>query len=70
MTIKIDDISEMPTDQGAKTIYYTIPGGNHAYFGKYGEQSGDGTATITREEQIKELVKILQKWFDSYEWDD
>ena len=28
-----------------------IPGGNHAYFGNYGEQRGDGAATITREEQ-------------------
>ncbi len=28
-----------------------IAGGNHGYFGNYGEQSGDGKATITREEQ-------------------
>jgi flagellar basal body-associated protein FliL len=28
-----------------------IEGGNHAYYGNYGEQKGDGTATITREEQ-------------------
>lgn len=28
-----------------------IEGGNHAYFGNYGEQDGDGTAAITREEQ-------------------
>jgi len=68
--IKIDDLDKMPTDQGAKTIYYTIPGGNHAYFGKYGEQSGDGTATITRSEQVVKFVKMLQKWFDSYGWDD
>ncbi len=26
-------------------------GGNHAYFGNYGEQDGDGQATISREEQ-------------------
>ncbi|MCQ2468026.1 MAG: alpha/beta hydrolase [Clostridia bacterium] len=29
-----------------------IPGGNHAYFGVYGEQRGDGEATITNDEQI------------------
>ena len=29
-----------------------IDGGNHAYFGDYGEQKGDGKAAITREEQI------------------
>lgn len=28
-----------------------IAGGNHAYFGNYGEQEGDGTASISREEQ-------------------
>ncbi len=30
-----------------------IPGGCHAYFGMYGTQEGDGTPTITNEEQIK-----------------
>ena len=30
-----------------------IPGGCHAYFGMYGAQEGDGTPTITNEEQIK-----------------
>ena len=30
-----------------------IEGGNHAYFGAYGEQKGDGAATLTREEQIR-----------------
>lgn len=29
-----------------------IPGGCHAYFGMYGTQEGDGTPTITNEEQI------------------
>jgi len=28
-----------------------IAGGNHAYFGNYGEQDGDGIAAITREDQ-------------------
>lgn len=30
---------------------YCIEGGNHAYFGNYGEQKGDGAAKISREEQ-------------------
>ena len=29
-----------------------IEGGNHAYFGDYGSQSGDGGASISQEEQI------------------
>ena len=32
---------------------FIIPGGNHAYFGVYGEQSGDGTPTISNKEQIE-----------------
>ena len=36
-----------------------IPGGNHAYFGMYGEQDGDGRATITNDAQIfYTMVKI------------
>lgn len=31
---------------------YIIDGGNHAYFGMYGEQKGDGAATISNTEQI------------------
>lgn len=31
---------------------YVIEGGNHAYYGMYGEQNGDGAATITVKEQI------------------
>ena len=29
-----------------------LEGGCHAYFGMYGAQKGDGTPTMTREEQI------------------
>ena len=38
------------------TTIYEIAGGNHAYFGYYGEQKGDGTATITREKQHAETT--------------
>ena len=30
---------------------YVIDGGNHAQFGSYGEQEGDGDSTISREQQ-------------------
>ena len=39
-------------------IEEVIEGGNHAYYAHYGEQEGDGTATITREEQ-QEIVLDL-----------
>jgi len=38
------------------TAFVEIDGGNHAYFGWYGEQSGDNPATITREEQQSIVV--------------
>ena len=44
---------------------YIINGGNHACFGNYGEQKGDGKATITKDEQInitvKQIVKFIEK---------
>ena len=42
--------------------YYTehvIEGGNHAQFGSYGQQNGDGMATITPEEQIQETIQVI-----------
>ncbi len=38
---------------------YIIEGGNHAYFGNYGEQKGDGKANITKEEQWQETVDYI-----------
>ena len=32
---------------------HVIPGGNHAYFGIYGTQKGDGKATVSNREQIE-----------------
>ena len=39
-----------------ETQYLIIAGGNHAQFGNYGEQSGDGVATIGREAQYAQLI--------------
>ena len=55
-----DNKSNLPDD-------YTeiiIDGGCHAYFGMYGAQDGDGTPTMTNEEQIhltvEEIVKMME----------
>lgn len=40
-------------------IESVIDGGCHAYFGSYGEQSGDGIPTISREEQIRLTVEAI-----------
>lgn len=44
---------------GAVPNQHVIEGGNHAYFGNYGEQDGDGTAAITREEQQRQTVEEI-----------
>ena len=38
---------------------YVIEGGNHAQFGSYGPQKGDGTALIPAEQQIDETVRAI-----------
>jgi Alpha/beta hydrolase family len=40
----------------SSTKYIVINGGNHAQFGNYGVQSGDNPATITLEDQQKQIV--------------
>lgn len=39
-----------------------IEGGNHAQFGNYGLQPGDGTATVSREEQQRQAVEAITPW--------
>ncbi len=39
-----------------------ISGGNHAYFGNYGEQKGDGAAAITRDEQQRRTVEEILRF--------
>ena len=44
---------------------FVIDGGNHAFYGVYGTQNGDGKATITNEEQIKitaqKIIEFINK---------
>lgn len=41
------------------TNVYVIDGGNHAQFGNYGPNEGDGEATITADEQQDEAVELI-----------
>ena len=41
------------------TVEIVIEGGNHANYGYYGQQEGDGDATITREAQIEAVVNMF-----------
>lgn len=43
------------------TIREVIQGGNHAQFGDYGPQPGDGTATIPAEEQQQQAADLTAR---------
>lgn len=43
----------------AETRLVVIEGGNHAQFGDYGPQRGDGTATIGRDEQQRQAAAAI-----------
>lgn len=43
----------------ADAVEVVIEGGNHAQFGSYGPQKGDGNPAISREEQVQETVRAI-----------
>ncbi|MBI5300738.1 MAG: alpha/beta hydrolase [Chloroflexi bacterium] len=51
-----DKILGARTRLPAATKFIAIEGGNHAQFGWYGAQSGDGAATLAREQQQEQIV--------------
>ncbi|MDO4532468.1 MAG: alpha/beta hydrolase [Coriobacteriia bacterium] len=51
----------LPTD----TTEVIIQGGNHAQFGEYGEQNGDGAPAISAEEQRKQAADALVDWMNA-----
>lgn len=49
------DCTNLPAD----TIEIILEGGCHAQFGSYGPQDGDGTPTISGEEQIRQTAEAI-----------
>jgi hypothetical protein len=49
------------------TRWFPIDGGNHAQFGWYGEQPGDGAASISREQQQEQIVTATVELLQSLE---
>ena len=49
----------------ATTTFVQVEGLNHAGFGNYGVQSGDGVATITSAEARDEITAALVGYFDA-----
>ena len=50
-----DNSDKLPAD----STEYVINGGNHAGFGSYGPQEGDGEATISQDEQVSETAEFI-----------
>lgn len=57
--ISVEEIEASATNLPTNTNFVEIVGGNHAQFGYYGTQSGDGEASISREKQIGQTVEII-----------
>ena len=54
--INWDDYAQFKSTWPASVKEVMIEGGNHSQFGDYGEQRGDGEATISAEEQIRQTL--------------
>ncbi len=51
---------ERPSDyEPAGAREHVIEGGNHAQFGSYGPQQGDGEPLVSAEEQVEETVTAI-----------
>ncbi|MGM0523292.1 MAG: alpha/beta fold hydrolase [Bacillota bacterium] len=65
VTASKDGILDWETYEDSKvllpdnTTYITIEGGNHANFGSYGTQAGDGKSDVTRMSQHAEIQNIF-----------
>lgn len=53
----LDDIANSRERLPASTTFVEITGGNHAGFGWYGQQNGDGVATLSKAEQQDQIVQ-------------
>ncbi len=51
-------LSRLPVD----TVVSVIEGGNHAQFGDYGPQSGDGEAAVSRAEQQRQTADAIVRF--------
>ena len=57
--LKMEKIEEGRNFAPEDYLEFSIAGGNHAQFGNYGAQSGDGRALISREEQQRTAVEYI-----------
>ena len=61
LVLNLDEYEKNRENVAADTCEIVIEGGNHAQFGSYGAQKGDGEARITPEEQREETVQAIME---------
>ena len=59
--LNMNKIEESRAYMPANYTEICIEGGNHAQFGNYGVQKGDGVASVSREEQQNQTVEAIYK---------
>ena len=59
--LNMDKIEESRAYMPTNYTEICIEGGNHAQFGNYGVQKGDGVASISRQEQQNQTVEAIYK---------
>ena len=55
-------IAEAPNLVSGNYSEVVIDGGNHAQFGNYGKQKGDGEAVISAEDQQTQTIRTIRKF--------
>ncbi len=63
LVLRKDQYEKAKEHLPSNAVEYIIDGGNHAYFGTYGAQKGDGEALISNEEQIATCVDYITNTF-------
>ena len=59
--LNIDELNKAKKYLPEKNVEYVIDGGNHSGFANYGEQKGDGKATVTNTKQQEYVIEVLSK---------
>ncbi|MBQ3009968.1 MAG: alpha/beta hydrolase [Oscillospiraceae bacterium] len=57
--LNMEKYEEYRSNLPDNTLEHIIDGGNHAQFGSYGAQDGDGIAQVSSEEQLKLTVEAI-----------
>jgi hypothetical protein len=60
--LNLEKYAEYKPYLSKNTSEFVIEGGNHAGFGFYGNQEGDGTATISSQEQIEKTAELIAEF--------